>query len=73
MRMKMDKSHKTTGELGTVAGLVEVRPVVKSQKRDDLIPGDTEQYLDVLLCNSKGREKLVRFPVSPEVVAFYQE
>ena len=68
-----DESIKTTGELGTVVGFCEVRPVVRSRKRDDLIPGDIEQYIDVLLCNSKGREKLVRFPVSAEVVTFFQE
>lgn len=57
-------------EYGKVVGLTEQRPVCKSAT-GDLIAGDTHQFLDLLLCNHKGEEKLVRVPVGSDVVAFF--
>jgi len=56
--------------LGRVVDLIEQRPVRKNSK-GDLIAGNTQQYLDLLLCNAKGEEKLVRVPVEADVVDFY--
>lgn len=57
-------------EYGTVVGLIEQRPVYKSTK-GDLLAGNKQQFLDLLLRNAKGDEKLVRVPVDEEIVDFY--
>jgi hypothetical protein len=57
--------------VGKVIGLIEQRPVCKNSK-GNLIAGDTQQFLDLLLCNAKGEEKLLRVPVDVEVVDFYE-
>jgi len=63
----------TIKTLGEVVGLVEQRPVVRSIKAGDLIPGNVLSFLDLRLVNILGEEKIVRVPVSSEVVDFYRK
>ena len=57
-------------EIGKVVDLIEERPVRRNSK-GELIAGNKQQFLDLLLCNAKGEEKLVRVPVGADVVEFY--
>lgn len=63
----------TVKTLGEVVGLVEQRPVVRSIRANDLIPGNTLAFLDLRLVNILGEEKVVRVPVSSEVIDLYRK
>lgn len=63
----------TVKTLGEVVGLVEQRPVIRSIRANDLIPGNTLGFLDLRLVNTLGEEKVVRVPVSSEVIDFYRK
>jgi hypothetical protein len=63
----------TVKTLGEVVGLVEQRPVIRSNRTNDLIPGNALGFLDLRLVNFLGEEKVVRVPVSSEVIDFYRK
>jgi hypothetical protein len=63
----------TIKTLGEVVNLVEQRPVIRSVRANDLIPRNTLGFLDLRLVNHLGEEKVVRVPVSPEVIDFYRK
>lgn len=56
--------------LGRVVDLVETRPVCMGTE-GRLVAGDSSSFLDLLLRNAKGEEKLIRVPVPESVVDFY--
>lgn len=64
---------RTVKTLGEVVGLVEQRSVVRSIRANELIPGNTQGFLDLRLINTLGEEKVVRVPVSSEVIDFYRK
>lgn len=56
--------------LGKVVGYGEERPVCLGSK-GDLIAGPSSVYLDLLLSNSQGDERVLRVPVPEDVATFY--
>lgn len=68
----MDKSSKTL-DFGDIVGVHEARPVYMNRAGTELLPGNTQGYLDLRLVNRLGREKIVRVPVSDEVLDFFDE
>ena len=64
---------RTIKTLGEVVGLVEERPVVRSIKANDLIPGNILGFLDLRLVNTLGEEMAVRVSVSSEVIDFFRK
>lgn len=57
-------------DYGKVVDLIEERPVCRDSK-GALLAGNTQQFLDLLLRNAKGDEKVVRVAVGPDVVDFF--
>ena len=64
---------RTIKTLGEVVGLVEERPVVRSIRANDLIPGNALGFLDLRLVNILGEEMAVRVSVSSEVIDFFRK
>lgn len=59
------------GSRGKVVGFGESRPIHYDRNMKQIFSGDILSYLDVLLVNSRGEKKLVRFPISQDVRDFY--
>lgn len=66
----MEKPEGSGAASVEFVGLSEARPVCKDSK-GSLIVGNTHQFIDLLLRNYKGVEKIVRLPVTPDVIEFF--